>query len=335
MVRPAPVFTSAADRYRADTCTELAAAERDGQVRVEALVHGHYPGRPMQPNALTGVKTVGFWDAPTDQTWGLDWHRNEGIELTLLERGSVAFATDTHACQLRPGDLTVTRPWQQHRVGAPHVRAGKLHWLILDVGVRRPHQTWTWPAWLILTRADLQELTRLLRHNEHPVWHASGELRRCFAQISSAVAADREGNMTSALKVRINELFLLLLELLRSQELTLDASLSDTQRTVELFLMELRDNVDQLSREWTLRLMAKASGLGVTQFVYYCRQLTNMTPLQFLNLYRLQHAAQILVSDQEQTVTEIADRCGFRTSQYFATVFRKHFGMSPLQYRKR
>jgi AraC family L-rhamnose operon regulatory protein RhaS len=149
------------------------------------------------------------------------------------------------------------------------------------------------------------------------------------------VAADREGNMTSALKVRINELFLLLLELLRSQELTLDASLSDTQRTVELFLMELRDNVDQLSREWTLRLMAKASGLGVTQFVYYCRQLTNMTPLQFLNLYRLQHAAQILVSDQEQTVTEIADRCGFRTSQYFATVFRKHFGMSPLQYRKR
>lgn len=333
MARNTPVYTSSADRYRADTCAALVEAEQQGHVRVEALVCGHYPGRPMQPGALAGVKTIGYWDAPLDQTWGLDWHRNEGIELTFLERGSVAFATDAHACHLRPGDLTVTRPWQRHRVGAPHVGAGKLHWLILDVGVRRPHQPWSWPSWFVLTRHDLQELTRLLRQNEHPVWHASADMRRCFEQISSAVALDRDGSLTSILKVRINELFVLVLDLLRHQDLKLDASLSDTQRTVELFLNELRDNVDQLSREWTLSLMARTSGLGVTQFVYYCRQLTNMTPLQFLNWHRLERAAQLLVSDRDDTVTQIAERCGFRTSQYFATVFRKHYGMSPLEYR--
>ena len=78
-----------------------------------------------------GIRTVGRWDARHDQRWGLDWHRNEGIELTLLSRGRLAFATDAGEQVLRPGDLTVTRPWQRHRVGAPFVTPGRLHWLIL------------------------------------------------------------------------------------------------------------------------------------------------------------------------------------------------------------
>ena len=56
--------------------------------------------------------------------WGLDWHRNEGIEFTWLEQGTLPFATDDVETVLRPGDLTITRPWQRHRVGAPHVTPG-------------------------------------------------------------------------------------------------------------------------------------------------------------------------------------------------------------------
>ena len=104
------------------------------------------------PGTLSGLKTVGFWDADHDQAWGLDWHRNEGLELTFLETGTLAFSVDATRCQLHPNDLTITRPWQPHRVGNPAVSAGRLHWLILDLGVRRPHQTWQWPKWLILTR---------------------------------------------------------------------------------------------------------------------------------------------------------------------------------------
>ena len=110
-------------------------------------------GAKAPPHTLPGVKSLGFWDADHRQDWGLDWHRNEGIELTLLESGRLPFSVDGQDLDLKPGDLTITRPWQLHRVGRPHVTACRLHFLILDVGVRRPHQRWKWPPWLVLSPA--------------------------------------------------------------------------------------------------------------------------------------------------------------------------------------
>jgi AraC family L-rhamnose operon regulatory protein RhaS len=53
-----------------------------GEVELVALAGSDYPGSPMPDNWLNGVGTIGYWDAPLPQSWGLDWHRNEGIEFT-------------------------------------------------------------------------------------------------------------------------------------------------------------------------------------------------------------------------------------------------------------
>jgi hypothetical protein len=48
-------------------------------------------------------------------------------------------------------------------LGSPNIGIGRLHWLIIDLGVRYPNQEWVWPDWIILDRADLQELTKIIR----------------------------------------------------------------------------------------------------------------------------------------------------------------------------
>ncbi len=204
MARLAPIYRDHDETYRADTCAPLVEAAAKGAVRLEALVHGHYPGRRLPREALPGIKTVGYWDAVENQDWGLPWHRNEGIELTFLESGSVAFALEDRTFALQPDDLTMTRPWQRHRVGVPCVGASRLHWLIIDMGVRRPNQSWKWPPWILLSQADLDELSDVLRHNERPVWRASEEVRRSFQAIGLAVESDRKGSNVSRLTVRIN-----------------------------------------------------------------------------------------------------------------------------------
>jgi AraC family L-rhamnose operon regulatory protein RhaS len=118
----APVtFRSGPTVLRADACEDLAAAAARGTIGLSALARDPYPGDPLG-DELPEIRTVGTWDTTRDQDWGLPWHRNEGIELTLLSRGRLAFATDAGSHLLRPGDLTITRPWQRHRVGDPHVR---------------------------------------------------------------------------------------------------------------------------------------------------------------------------------------------------------------------
>ncbi len=333
MARSTPIYTNHEGIYLADKCLPLIRGVQAGEVRLKALVRDHYPGRKLSRGALPRVKTVGYWDAEREQSWGLERHRDEGIELTWLESGAIDFSVDDLDYQLKPDDLTVTRPWQRHRVGNPNVAAGRLHWLILDVGIRRPHQPWRWPSWLVLTPADRDELTNMLRHNEQPVWHATPEIRGCFQRIAKAVETDRDGSNISRLTVLLNELFLSVLEMFRRHHVPLQESLSQTQRTVELFLVDLRENRQLLAEEWTLRRMARACGLGVTQFVRYCRQLTNMTPVQYLKHFRLAAAASLLIAQPELSVKQVAVACGFSSAQYFATVFRCHFGSCPRDFR--
>jgi AraC family L-rhamnose operon regulatory protein RhaS len=330
---PIPLYQESGKTYRADTCQPVEHAIAAATIQHAAMVHGHYPGRRLPRTALPGLKTVGYWDAEFPQPWGLDWHRNEGIEWTFLERGSLGFAVDHAQYRLRADDLTVTRPWQQHRVGNPHVEAGRLHWIILDVGVRRPHQAWHWPPWIVLAPKDLRELTDVLRFNEQPVWHASGELRHCFQRIAGTVERDRDGSGVSMLAALLNEFFVLTLDLFRRRDVALDQSLVTSQRTVELFWADLAEHEAYLAAEWTVRSMAQRCGLGVTQFIHLTKRLFNMTPSQHLNLCRLNAAARRLRKTPAENIAAIAKACGFASAQYFSTQFRRSFQCRPSEYR--
>lgn len=317
--------------YHADTCEALRVAAKAGAVELCALARYTYPGRPLPSGVLTSISTIGYWDAKGRQNWGLGWHRNEGIELTFLETGTLDFSVDDRDYVLNPGFLTVTRPWQHHRVGSPNVGTGRLHWIIIDVGVRHPHQLWNWPDWLILTEQDLQRLTILLRQNEQPVWMANPEISHTFQKIAEAVQNDVEGSQESRLRMYINEVLLLMIDLFGEQDVALCESLTDARRSVEFVLAEVAEN---LQFPWTLEIMAERCDLGVTRFVHHCKLITNMTPARYLTFLRLEAAEKALLNHGEQNITEIAMEYGFCSSQHFATLFRQQYGCTPRDYRK-
>lgn len=318
--------------HHADSCQPLVKAAGRGEVRLEALARGTYPGKRMPQDSVPGVRSVGFWDAAHDQSWGLPEHRNEGVEITYLETGRLGFFVNGQSYPLTPGALTVTRPWQPHCVGNPLVTAGRLHWIILDVGVRHPHQAWKWPAWLVLTRRDLDELTRMLRQNEQPVWAGTGEIARCFREIGNLVVSTDSGtSIGSRLAYLINGLFVCVLEMLRSRWVVQEPVLVTAERTVEMFLGRLWGCVDQ---PWTLGSMAAETGLKRTRFGYYCKKLTNRSPRQYLNELRVRKAEALMRENPGRSLTDIALECGFSSSQYFATTVRRLTGKSPRELRE-
>jgi AraC family L-rhamnose operon regulatory protein RhaS len=325
----APVYKERGKTYHADSCEALRAAVARGELRFDAVCRGGYPGRQIPGRLLGGVCSVGFWDAARAQSWGLPWHRNEGVELTWLESGALDFQTEGGLRALQPGDLTIARPWQPHRLGNPRIGASHLHWLILDIGVRQPHQAWRWPEWVMLTREDLAELTDFLRRNEEPVWKDSADIARCFRQMTGSLDGDI-ARCASKLTITINELLLNLLELLRARDVRRCASLTTARRSAELFLGTLKDSLDE---PWTLDAMSDACGLGVTRFVHYCKLVTNLPPAKYLNVLRLERAATLLAADPAASVTDVAFRCGFSSSQYFATLFRQQYRCTPKAFR--
>ena len=316
--------------FHADTCKPLSAATEAGEIEMRALARGSYPGKRLPQGEMRELRTVGFWDASRDQSFALDWHRNEGIEFAFLSRGRVGFGVDDARYDLAAGNLTITRPWQVHRLGFPVVPASRMHWIILDVGVRRPNQEWRWPKWLLLSRAEIAELTTLLQSNEQPVWNANATLRDAFEALATLVQQGDDPTMMSRLKLQVNTTLLEVLALLRERPMHLDTYLSSSRRTVSLFLEHLADSV---AGPWTLEAMAEACGLGRTTFSNYCTEITNMSPMDYLNRMRIKRARDMLSSEPERSITDIAASCGFDTSQYFATRFRLEVGQSPREFR--
>ncbi len=319
---------------RVDAHRPLLESIRAGKIDFHAIGRGHYPGERLAPRQLPGLLSLGFWDARGDQDWGMDFHRNEGVEICLLETGAMKFAVENKQHPLVPGDLTITRPWQAHRQGDPTIAAGRLHWATIAVGAQRPDQPWRWPDWIVLTSEDRDELSRRLRYTGAQVWRASPDVVRSFQRMAVAMAGISSPRPLSRIAVGLNELLLGVLEMLRADNHAEQPGLASPEHTVELFLADLRGNGDRLAQDWTLTSMASACGMGTTLFSRLCRRLTNDSPVRFLNVVRLDVAVRLLESDPKRSVTDVAYACGFQSSQYFASQFRRRFGRTPKESRK-
>ena len=59
-----------------------------------------------------------------------------------------------------------------------------------------------------------------------------------------------------------------------------------------------------------------------------------MTPVEYLTRHRVDAAARLL-QESAMSAGEIAASCGFTDASYFGKVFRREFGCTPGQYRRR
>jgi AraC family L-rhamnose operon regulatory protein RhaS len=317
--------------YHADTCLPLVDAVKRKKLKFKALARYTYPGDRLTEDTL-GLNSVGYWDANEPQDWGLDWHRNEGLEIHFLESGTMPYSQANKELELNPNHLTITRPWEAHKVGNPSIGMGKFYWVIIDLDVRRPHQNWDWPDWIMLSPNDLLRLTTILRQNEKWLWKADKKIRDCFQRIGKAVDTDIKGSNSSRIRLLVNYLLILLLDLLNTNEVVLNESLTDSSRSVKLFLNELENN---LPEAWTIELMAQSAGVGLTRFTHHCKQLTNLTPMRYLVMKRIEMAKNILLEKDHLSIAEVAYSCGFATSQYFSTIFKRHEKCTPLEFRQK
>ena len=70
-----------------------------------------------------------------------------------------------------------------------------------------------------------------------------------------------------------------------------------------------------------------------TIFLSFLQNALSQTPISYINQYRVTQAADLLTGSS-LSILEIALHTGFESPSYFASIFRRTFGMSPEEYRK-
>ena len=80
-------------------------------------------------------------------------------------------------------------------------------------------------------------------------------------------------------------------------------------------------------------IIAAQFGIGRTNFYRKVRELTGMSPNDYLRKCRMERAAELLRTS-EQPISEVCAQVGIPDAQYFSRVFKAYYGTAPSAYRE-
>lgn len=82
----------------------------------------------------------------------------------------------------------------------------------------------------------------------------------------------------------------------------------------------------------TVENIAEAASISRSECFRCFSLFCHTAPMEYVNRYRLQCAAQRL-SDTSESIADVCYACGFSSSSYFGKAFRKAYGLTPSEYR--
>lgn len=75
--------------------------------------------------------------------------------------------------------------------------------------------------------------------------------------------------------------------------------------------------------------LASAAAMSERQLYRYLKSATGLTPLQFIQEIKLNHAMELLKKKHFHSAADLANAVGFKQASYFSSLFEKRFGKKP------
>ena len=103
--------------------------------------------------------------------------------------------------------------------------------------------------------------------------------------------------------------------------------------TDALDIMEYTMN--NYEKDITLERIAMVASMTKNAFCKYFKKRTNKTYFRFLNELRIENACKLLLSNEDYSIAEIADKSGFNNISNFNRQFKSIKLMVPSEYKQR
>lgn len=101
------------------------------------------------------------------------------------------------------------------------------------------------------------------------------------------------------------------------------------------FLKEFNQLIDKNLTDSNYNVSEICKDIGMSRPVLYrkIKALTELSPKEYIQTKRLNHAKKMLI-ESEESISTIAYESGYSDPKYFSTVFKKQFGESPSEFKQ-
>ncbi|NLZ89043.1 MAG: AraC family transcriptional regulator [Clostridiales bacterium] len=249
-------------------------------------------------------------------------HAHDCYEIVLVQEGSCLHETGGRTVLLMAGDLFIIRPGDMHRYISNH-----------DIALFN----------CLFTLSALGEAGQELRRTAGGARlfaSQSDYLDRVHLSLPGRMAMTRrlEG-MMAVMKERAEGWQVQLraeLTLLAVQCARLFAELTQADGDKRLYLGYVSKALQYIDAhhadDLSISEIARQAGVSPDYFTRQFRQVTGITPIEYLCRYRLARAMALL--RRGEAVQAAAGAAGFRSLSHFSREFKRHIGTTPSGYRK-
>ncbi len=250
---------------------------------------------------------------------GLREHIHPGaMEICYLQSGRRTYHVQGRDYQMQGNDVFVTFPDEPHGSGKkPHQR-GLLYWMQV-VLPEKPR------AFLGLSSRQGWVLAEGLRSMPRRFFRGRRELQTLFEGMFRYPTPTFTPREALATATRLQMFLLTVIDC--SHAGAKPTMTPDVQRALEVISANLegRMSMDDL---------AEAAGLSESRFKAKFRQQVGLPPGEYVLREKIQRA-ETLLKKTDESITRIAMRLGFGSSQYFATVFKRFTRQRPGEVRRK
>jgi AraC-like DNA-binding protein len=299
-------------------------------------------GPDLLSDVLVALRVRGrvFCRSEVTAPWSIAFPKGPFAHFHVVQRGRCRLFVGREERLLRPGDIVVLPHGSGHTIGdRPGLRPRPLS-ALAPAGGWGPHAVIRHggggaSAQLLCGAFEFEGPT------DHPV----------LAQLPEVLHVDRERGASQMLEptlrlldvatagapgsdlLRAHLLAVVFVQLLRSwaedRRVGWLHALRDRQIGQALRLMH-----EAPARRWSLQSLARQVGLSRSTFAARFSSEVGLSPLAYLERWRLDLAASLLRSER-MGLEEVADRVGYASAPSFSRAFRRRFGTTPGEYRRR
>ncbi|WP_313639870.1 AraC family transcriptional regulator [Paenibacillus sp.] len=240
----------------------------------------------------------------------------EAYEFVFIEQGTVVWEVNGQIYPTSAQHIIHTRPGERHRASFDYIGPCTIWW----INVRDPLQH---ANWFGLDDAERQIFAQWIQRCPR-IQLVSKEIVDYFKRVKQLI--NQQDTELVEFQIRHGVLEIL-------QRILHHTPLNALSHDMQAYTLELKTRLEQNpSERYTIGQLASEIGLSESHFYRVFRETNGQSPTAFMDRIRMDCACHML-EESKLSITDIAMELGFKTSQHFATVFKKLIGVTPKAWR--
>lgn len=247
----------------------------------------------------------------------LEIHDHDNMtEFVYMERGSQNYQTTNKQYVVNPGEVFFTRPRELHSTGSFPEEVSSLYYFIVDLSLIPNLNLFLFPE-------EYEQIRGFFSRTSDRIFKASENLPSTLKALLKCFSG-MDLHFDSHVRNALSEVLIAL------------ATPAQSKNTSHVFHIQksLAYIEEHLEETIAVSDLPSLDSLSLSTFNKYFVHAMGLPPGEYILRKKIEKAKELL-SATDLSVTEIAYKYGFSSSQYFSTVFKRFCYVTPTEYRKK